>query len=1036
MGRPLRLPAPRAPRPSARRRFAVAAGAVAFSALLLGSARAAGEGSDAGEAPVDATPVPADGAAARLRAEAAAVRALLAGELPAAVAPATLFDVDLTDAPAVALEAARLAVLVPAPGARPRPGAGARDADAEAGVDPALWDARLDLDAARLAFLSLPEDERARLLAAHEQRRRAALPPDAARAEALETEQREALEAAERARTEAERLVAREEARLLGVLSDQDAFQADLATGEDALLTEKEATVGWVQRAREASADPSSAVADRTYDALRGALRDARDALDATLADARNASTAAPVPGPDPLADVGVDVDRGKVDGLRREAQERHAALAAREAKLRDARRVALYDAINSLNSERLALLAALSDDKRDAITGFGAAGRDQAAAEARQLTLIARSHHRAAFAWIARWRAGDRALVDTAGRSLAVLAGWLVALVAFSAWRRQSGPLFADILAQVVDRDRRARRLSPSVAQRALATFVRVRGPFEWLLLLVALGYLVPAAVRNLLEVRILWIVATWTIGGALAVSALDALASGPALVALGAGPRASRSAELRLRSLRLVGRVTVAFALVLEVTALLVGRGTIHDWVASTCWFASVPVFLVLVRWWRPHVFSRIAGSAKRSALARWVLANRTGWKSFAAASLGAVYVFVVGTWRVGRARVGRLTLTRRALAYLFQRRLDKRSNAGDARPRGALPPATFAALGPDVATETRVACPSEEALDELAARLRDRRGGIVAIVGERGAGKTSAARRLRELVPGTLVAGVTSSDRGALAPVLAREAAVASADDLEAVVAAIDEDETQVAVVLDDAHAFAPPIMGALAELDVLLRLLGRHARRTTWILCIDHVVWPFLERARGARPLFDEVVRLDAWHEESVAELLRARAAQAGVAPRFDHLVDPLPPSADDEERAAALSDAETSFYRLLWDQTGGNPGAALHAFRRALAMDEDDVVQVVPPEPLDIADLEALPDASIFVLRSVLQLAPATRPRLAEATLLSAAAVDDALRYALGRGYVERKPDGAYRVTWTWFRALTRFLQRRHLLSSR
>jgi hypothetical protein len=41
-------------------------------------------------------------------------------------------------------------------------------------------------------------------------------------------------------------------------------------------------------------------------------------------------------------------------------------------------------------------------------------------------------------------------------------------------------------------------------------------------------------------------------------------------------------------------------------------------------------------------------------------------------------------------------------------------------------------------------------------------------------------------------------------------------------------------------------------------------------------------------------------------------------------------------------------------------------------------------------------------------------------------------VQDALRYGSVRGYFELA-EGRYRIRWTWFRAITRFLQRRHLL---
>jgi len=85
--------------------------------------------------------------------------------------------------------------------------------------------------------------------------------------------------------------------------------------------------------------------------------------------------------------------------------------------------------------------------------------------------------------------------------------------------------------------------------------------------------------------------------------------------------------------------------------------------------------------------------------------------------------------------------------------------------------------------------------------------------------------------------------------------------------------------------------------------------------------------------------------------------------------------------------------------------------------------------------LDISDLQRLPDSAVFVLRAVLQLAPAKPADIMQATLLDAADVADTLRYAQARGYVEEH-GGRYTMTWTWFRTITTFLQRRHLLVAR
>jgi hypothetical protein len=70
---------------------------------------------------------------------------------------------------------------------------------------------------------------------------------------------------------------------------------------------------------------------------------------------------------------------------------------------------------------------------------------------------------------------------------------------------------------------------------------------------------------------------------------------------------------------------------------------------------------------------------------------------------------------------------------------------------------------------------------------------------------------------------------------------------------------------------------------------------------------------------------------------------------------------------------------------------------------------------------------------VFVLRAVVQLDLASVDDIVEATMLSRAQVEDALRYASSREYTAES-DGRHRLRWTWFRAITRFLARRHLLT--
>lgn len=108
--------------------------------------------------------------------------------------------------------------------------------------------------------------------------------------------------------------------------------------------------------------------------------------------------------------------------------------------------------------------------------------------------------------------------------------------------------------------------------------------------------------------------------------------------------------------------------------------------------------------------------------------------------------------------------------------------------------------------------------------------------------------------------------------------------------------------------------------------------------------------------------------------------------------------------------------------------------ALHFWRRSLAIDPTGSVRVRLFDAPDTDKLEALPDPAAFVLRAIVQLGWANPQDIASATSLPGDRVADVLRYGRQLGYFDL--DGErYRITWDWFRAVTRFLQRRHLLFS-
>lgn len=953
------------------------------------------------------------------------VRALLDGSLDVQVEPRALFDIDIDDEEAVLVERARIAAMLAmaadggagqpvdrrAPARKP---ASSASASASAPTpNTAVWLARLALDRARLDFYELPRERRSKLLEAHEARRIAARPVESEtdrQAREAEEERQRLLHAAREARAEAERLVNEELARLIGVEKAVILFRERLASQQDELAARSDLVLAWQRRARDAK-EAGTQEADATYDALRKALRASRTELSEALEELEAAQSQVPALGADALDDVPSTV---ATDAARKRRLETGALIqqaTAEERALRKRKASALLEEINTLNRERLALLPHLSSARRSDLTGFTGAGLDQARAEARHLSLMFRLHGKQTREWIRN--AHSNAWTGSwFGMATLKAVPWIVLLL-LAVWTMRRAPKVLDgLTARAAEADRESLRSSPGMWSKTLGILRATHRTIEWLLILVVAVWIMSPSTRALFEVQIVVAVAGWSLGAATLVNSINAFADHANSRHPASG--AQTLSALRLRSLRLVGRVAVGLGLLLVLTSRAVGEGTIHSWVSSSCWIASIIVLLVLVGWWRETIFSRLERLRRKTALQRWLLEHRTGWVSLLAAMIGAANLVADRGARLGKTWLGGIEYARRAHAWLFKRGLDRLSD-GSARDRyKPVSQAVADALAPDLLDDKWLACPADEARSTLRGMLQAGRGGVVAVIGGRGFGKTSLLRQL----------GSVARD-----PAFVSAPGIDDPIDLQKLLEA-----GPSCVLLDDAQGFTRPGIGGLALFDRVLLLARENSNKTLWVFAIDAVVWPFLRRARDSRPLFDQVFRLGPWPEGRIAELLQSRNRLAGIDPSFEDLLERLPPGADEIDRLDALETRRSGYVRMLWDYAGGCPGVALEVWRSSLMEAEDGSIRVRPMDVPGSKVMEGLPDAALFILRAVMQTPEASPEDIARITRLTEEQVRNAVRFGEANGYLLQR-DGVVQVPWRWLRPVLVLLERRHLLVS-
>ncbi|MCB9553302.1 MAG: hypothetical protein H6705_15765 [Myxococcales bacterium] len=1008
-----------------------------------------------------------------LRRQIAALSPLAEGKPPAeGVEIATLFQVDLRDDAGVHARMAELRAAIDAARAEVDPLV-ARKTAAEQGraAQPTLEEAarleRLGLlverEGLRLAVLTRPLAERIALLEAEAARRRAAT--EQASAAAMRVEAEEAVRRAELAREEALREVesaraARRRGRsrrrgrrrsgcaassaraLRGTAAEQRAARAEAAQRRTDLI----------HRVRTTLAEPqtSAATVDALHDTIVPELMTARADLAAAL-DVVDEPVAAPA------LEAPVDLDAAvyRALPLERDAVLRAFEAAGKEratyvAEVEADRRAAVpatAEQVKTLNDLRLALLPRLSPTRREAVLGLGTQGIEQLRRELGHLRLMARYY---VFQRRAKMRQASGWLVETLGRAstrwtlielllLALLAvplalrrrrilDWIDARI--QGWAEDDHPRAQVRWDRAVAADRRqlVERWWPPIKALAfpLAFYAFVQLAFGLLVELID-------APETRLIARVAEVMATYWLVIALVHYVLVRIASRP-----GAPIDEQFSARL-LRTVRLAGRTAAVLSVFLIVAEVVLGRGYLYTLVLDFAWFAAVPIGWVTIRRWQPDIFAAYLRMAPGGSMASLVERARGKlWGAFVAVPV-ALYLGVRRSGQIVGRWVMRLEHVRRALAFLFLRRLEKQATADRAtaapdRP----PPAEVVAIIEQKPIDDAVRVEHFPGLAAAVVDIAAWRAGAIgiswAVVGERGIGRTAwldtFVARIGE------GAAVLRIDR----PVPTAEALCRWLVDalglgeapatVDGIVAALEGGSARL-VILDDVQFSAQRAAGRQAGFEALLQIV-RRSHRTAWVCSVSRYLWAWLMFARKGQDVFRHTAVLDRWSERDVAGLIDRRMAAAGRSVTFEDLMD----NPDQVfEREEELLRTRERYLRLLWDYAEGIPDLVLHFWARSLVDPGDGgplrvrLFEVPKPD-----ELEDLSDPARFALHAVVmhtRLSLDDAPTVLQLAPAAAHAMLEQLR-ALGCLVAE---GSSYRIPIHWHRAVVRFLRRKHLLLS-
>ncbi len=305
------------------------------------------------------------------------------------------------------------------------------------------------------------------------------------------------------------------------------------------------------------------------------------------------------------------------------------------------------------------------------------------------------------------------------------------------------------------------------------------------------------------------------------------------------------------------------------------------------------------------------------------------------------------------------------------------------------------------------------------------------LLLVVGDQGSGKTTLLKNLpniwKEAEYRFLDIPAKVTDTKVVFEIIAETLECAPFSETNGLELQDDKIEPKV-VVIDSAQNLFMTEVGYLEGYKALMQCLTAHLKNVFWIVSMHTQSWSYIGHVFARQQRISSIYRMPRWSPQEIRKLILSRHQGSRRRLRYNELLF----SAAASSESSSVRAADSRVFNILWEQSGGNPQAALELWLSATKIKQRIVEVGVPqrPSPTLLANLK---DDLYFVYTAIIVHRSLSTREIMLVTHFAEPVVRHALKQGLNVGLIKREADKRYAVDSCWLATCCGFLQRKNLL---